>query len=190
MIVYRDQMHGLRDCPPPGMADAVNLQRREDGKGRLWCAGDPLRLDSAPDRLWIDLEDGWQVRMTKEGPEPETLAYGHPWADSVDVQDGLGRVWKCPRILDASGERIFRVRYGGKQWLPILTEEQEGVEAMARATRAALIAESAPREAICTWAEVFLRVLHPIPPGVIAALGLLDDLLTVESLKVAVGQRD
>jgi hypothetical protein len=164
----------------------------EDVKGRLWCVGDPLRLCGAPDRVWIDLEDGWQVRMTKEGPEPESLAYVTPWAGHVPIRDGEGRAWKAPRILSQSGDTIFRVRYGGKSWLPILSEAQQAAESCARAARASFLSteREVPREAACAWAESFLRVLHPISPGAIAALGLLDDPLIVGVLKVAAGQVD
>lgn len=200
MIIVRDRKPGRSD-PPPWLADAADLTSLEDGDGRLWCAGDGLRLTPAPDRAWTSLADDWHVRMTKEGPEPERLARVLPWAAGVEVSDGAGRRWQAPRILSAEGNRLFRVRYAGATWTPVLTEEQATVEAMAQAARDAFLAlDSAkeagqpvinpPREAACTWAAHFLCVWHPLSVEVVAALGLLDDLLLVDTLKVAAGRVD
>ncbi len=197
MIIYRDRRPG-RSEPPPWLADAIDLNSREDVEGRLWCAGDALRLASAPDRAWLPLADDWQVRMTKEGPEPERLAKVLPWAASMEVNDGAGRRWQAPRILASEGHRLFRVRYTGANWTPVLTEEQQFAEtaatsardaflALAEARKAGIAGVSPPREATCAWAALLLCVWHPLSVEVVSTLGLLDDLLVVDVLKVASG---
>lgn len=197
MIIVRDRRPGRSD-PPPWLVDAVDLTSREDGDGRLWCAGDGLRLAPAPDRAWSVLADDWHVRMTKEGPESERLAKVLPWASGMEIQDGSGHRWQAPRILSSDGHRLFRVRYAGPNWTPVLTDEQTAVETVSRAARDAFLSlasareqgiqgVSPPREASCAWAAALLCVCHPLSSEVIGALGLLDDLLIVDTLKVASG---
>lgn len=185
MIRFRDTLS--RSAPPSWLVGAANLHRRPHRDGELWACGDALYLDDAGP--WRDVGDGYAVA----GPVEAWGAYrkGESWADFEPVADLRGRLWMAPRVLDATGERVFRVAYG-PDFLPELTPEQYRMLDIAKAARDALTAgqtgvQDVPMQTACRWAAELLGVAYHLPVPAVAALAILDDALSVGVLSVAIG---
>lgn len=185
MIRFRDTKN--RNAPPPWLTKAVGLQRRADPHGTLWACGDAYLLGSDGD--WCALGDGYEVAGPVE--DQDTYRRESAWLDVVDVQDLSGREWVAPRILDASGERAFRVSYGA-DFLPHLSPEQYRYVDIAKAARDGLATGAAgvqdvPMPTACRWAAELLCAVYHLPPGAIGHLCILDDLLVTSVLGAAIG---
>lgn len=185
MIRFRDTLS--RPAPPPWLAGADSLHRRPSRDGELWMCGDALYMtDAGP---WRDIGDGYQVAGPVESWEDyRTRA---DWAEFDTVTDLRGRKWAAPRVIDAAGDRVFRVAYG-PDFLPELTAEQYRMLDVAKAARDALTAgergtQDVPMNVACRWAADLLSVAYRIPVPAVAALAILDDGLATGILSVAIG---
>jgi hypothetical protein len=185
MIRFRDTLS--RPQPPPWLEGAANLNRRPARDGELWACGDTLYLtDAGP---WRDIGDGYAVA----GPVADTEAYRRAecWADFDDVPDLRGHMWSVPRVMDAAGERLFRVSYG-PDFLPELTPQQSRMLEVAKAARDALTAgqqgtQDVDMRLACQWAAELLCVGYHLSVKSVAGLGILDDALVIGALSLAVG---
>lgn len=169
-------------APWPG----TQVVHRDTALGHLVGVGDPIVFECPPARIFSDLDDGWRVALA--GPLDPALIYRNPsWCRTAEVVDLLGRTWRAPIILDGDGERDFLVRYGGKDFLPVLSEEQARCEAMAQAARVAVPAGIEMGPEACRWAAVLLSATYAVPPEAIAALAILDAGLVIGCLAAATG---
>jgi len=153
----------------------------------LWGVGDALTLDGGG--IWNDLADGYAVA----GPVDAHEAYQkrQSWFSTVEVEDLSGRVWQAPRIIDASGERVFRVAYG-RDFLPELTAEQYRILDVAKAARDAIAAstsgtQDATTQMACRWAAELLACTYHLSVDSIATLRIMDDALAVAVISAAIG---
>jgi hypothetical protein len=185
VIRYRDTLS--RSQPPPWLAGAPNLHRRPGREGEVWVCGDVIF--ASPDGPWLPIGDGYEVA----GPVDNHTDYlkGAAWVSTEPVQDLYGREWQAPRILDAAGERVFRVSYGA-DFLPSLTPEQYRMLDMAKVARDAIAAstsgtQDAGTQMACRWAAEFLACTYRLPVPAIAALCVMDDMLAIGTLSVAIG---
>lgn len=185
MIRFRDTLS--RSQPPPFLVGAANLNRRPARAGEIWVAGDPMFADDAGP--WRAIGDGYEVA----GPVDNHDAYRKAalWVSTEPVSDLAGRFWEAPRILDAAGERVFRVNYG-PDFLPELTPEQYRMMDVAKAARDAIAAstsgtQDAGTQAACRWAAELLACTYHLPVPAIAALCIMDDTLTVGVISGAIG---
>jgi hypothetical protein len=90
--------------------------------------------------------------------------------------------------VDADGARVFRVARG-RDWHPVLTPAQES--SLAAAVEARGIFQGGgdlPVEAGCQYAAEFLALVNNLSPLVLAALGLMDERLALETLAAATSQ--
>lgn len=185
MIRFRDTLS--RSQPPPWMAGAANLNRRPSREGELWACGDALYLtDAGP---WVDIGDGYHV----SGPIDGHTAYARraTWFDVEQVADMHGNLWDIPRIMDSTGNRVFRVSYGN-DFLPELTPEQYHVMEVCKAARDAIAAstdgvQDVGVQAACRWAAELMARSYHMPVSAIAALCIMDDQLAIGALSVAIG---
>jgi hypothetical protein len=185
VIRFRDTLS--RSTPPPWLAGAENLHRRQSRCGELWACGDALYLtDAGP---WRDIGDGYEVSGPVESWEDYRKR--EDWAEFDIVTDLRGREWAAPRVIDAAGDRVFRVAYG-PDFLPELTAEQYRMLDVAKAARDALTAGAAgtqdvPMTIACRWAADLLGVAYRLPVPAVAALAIMDDGLAAAVLATAVG---
>lgn len=189
MIVYLTT--GAPRVPPwlagfrPPDALSVELCRRDTAHGHLVGIGDPLVFDEPPMAAFCQLADGWRVALLGE-LEPLNLLRQQGWARSRRVLNLDGRRWQAPEILDEDGERAFLVAYGGPDFLPVLTAEQHRCQEVAEAARAMILTGGGmDLGPACRWAAVLLSATHHVSPEVMAALGLVDDRLVIETLEAA-----
>ncbi len=164
--------------PRPGFA--VVHKEQSDGT-HVVGIGDPL-IFPVP-RTSADLGSGWQVAQNTTDFDPLGTERQITWADTTYVRDLKGRNWLVPVIQTAEGLRAFRVAYGAA-WLPLLTAEQTRAEEICTAARSAFVS-GAPMAVACQWAAELLCLTHHLTPEVVAALGLLDDVLVVGVLQAA-----
>ena len=185
MIRFRDTQS--RTGPPPWLADVPNVHRRASAGGELWMRGDAVCLsDAGP---WRPVVDGYEVA----GPVESAEDYEREptWFSVERVADMAGREWAVPCILDASGNRAFRVGYGAN-FLPELTAEQTYILEIAKAARDAIAAstsgtQDAGVQVACRWAAALLSVTYSIPVEAIAGLRILDDVLVVAAISASIG---
>jgi hypothetical protein len=182
VIRFRDTKN--RPNPPPWLAGAPNLHRRQSAEGELWMCGEALYLDGSG--TWTPIGDGYEVAGPVESWAVYQRTYG--WVDLAEVTDMCGRTWMAPRILNESGERAFRVHYGA-DFLPSPTAEQYRMMEIADAARDALRAAAAgtqevPMQMACRWAAELLGTAYRLPVDAIAVLGILDDVLTIGVINV------
>ncbi len=189
MIVY---LHASQQpITPPWLVDfapapgsAVCLCRRETEHGHLVGIGDPLIIDCPPMRIFAEVGDGWQAAVLG-AVGAEHLARRPRWCRTGSVTSLSGETWQAPVILGPEGERAFLVRYAGRDFLPVLTPEQERCELVAEAARAAIPSGIDMGPEACQWASVLLAAANHISAEAIAELGLLDGQLVAEVLATA-----
>jgi hypothetical protein len=185
VIRFRDTH--CRPAPPPWLIGGQDLIQRQGRDATLWALGDPITL--GPDGDWRPLGDGYEVC----GPVEQTSDYerGMPWLTCVPVEDMHGRTWLAPRVLDAAGERVFRVAYG-PDFLPALSPQQYRLLDIAKAARDAMAAgesgtQDVPMSTAARWAAELLCAAYHLSPESIAALEILDDLLIAAVIGAAIG---
>lgn len=181
MIRYIDTRS--RVDPPTWLAGAAGLQCTAHRDGALWGIGDPMGLYVEGGK-WFDLADDYRVSGSQD---PREIARASAWYDRALAVDGSGQWWSVPRILNANGTRAFRVRYGA-DWMPALSPEQVRAEAIAKEARAALTGGgdlSVP--VACQWSAEMLSIASHITPEIIAAMGIMDDVLMAQVLALACG---
>jgi hypothetical protein len=170
--------------PRPGYA----LCHREGDGGHIVGIGSSVAFPSP--RRWHALDDGWRVGLNAREFVPAAIERAQGWFDTESVDDLRGRRWSAPVILTREGSRAFRVTYGAT-WLPDLTPEQERAEKIAQAARVEILKAYAGHDAdlematACQWAAELLALTHHLTPGVLGALGLMDDGLAMGVLRVA-----
>jgi hypothetical protein len=168
--------------PPKG----VQVCRRETVHGHLVGVGDPLVFDCPPADAFCEVEDGWRAAIVGR-VDPLVLARRPAWCRTSAVEDLRGRTWLAPIILDVAGDRDFLVAYGGREFLPRLTPEQEACERVARAAREAIPKGIEIAPAGARWTSLLLTATTAISADTIAELGLVDDALAVGALAFATG---
>lgn len=191
MILYRDSRASQRTNPPAWLEGAVNLQRRDaDSDGvRWWGIGEGYRCGDQPSAQWNDLGEGWSFAVLSD-LVPQALARNQSWCRTRPVADLKGRVWQAPCLLTLDGRRAFNVSYGGDDFLPVLTQEQHEIEAIARVAAEALInchesGTELDMRAACAWASRMLALVNHVSPKALARGGLLDDGLVMTTLYAA-----
>jgi hypothetical protein len=186
VIIYHDTKAADRDTPPPWLVGAIDLHRR-DGKGQRWWGVGPspwLVGDHPGD--WIALDDGWRCRLVGE-LDPLVLRRHQHWCDTAPAVDLQGRRWCTPVILADDGQPIFRVTYGGDDFLPQLTPEQTQAKEIALAARQALKTGGIEGAHAKRWAARLLEIANHISVQVIARTGLMDDVLVLSALSPVTG---
>ena len=185
MIRFRDTQN--RTGPPQWLADMPNVHRRASSGGDLWMRGDAVCLsDAGP---WRPISDGYEVAGPVESAEDYEI--DPTWFSIRRVTDMAGREWAIPSVLDANGDRAFRVGYG-PDFLPELTAVQYHVLEIAKAARDAIAAstsgtQDAGVQVACRWAASLLSVAYSLPVDAIAALRILDDVLVIGAISAAIG---
>jgi hypothetical protein len=187
MIVYLDT-NPDRDTPPPWLVGAHNLHRRDGAGRRWWGVGSTPWLVGPHDGDWQDLDDGWRCLLVGE-LDPVELRRAQRWCDTEPAVDLAGRRWAAPVILGPDGLPIFRVNYGGRDFLPLLTPEQLQAKAVAEAARQALASGGIDGPFARQWVATLLAITHHLSVQVIGALGILDDALVLSTLQPAAGKR-
>lgn len=187
MLVYRHPSH--QPIVPPWLADfepvagsSVALCHLDTDRGHLVGIADPVCFAAPPERAFVDLDDGWQVAQVGAA-EPALIARRPRWCRTVAIQSLSGEAWRAPIILGTGRERAFIVRYGGRDFLPLLTPQQERCEAVARAAADAVELDMGPEA--CQWAAVLLEAANHVPAVALAVLGLLDGQLVAETVAAA-----
>lgn len=175
------------DLVPPELAGwepprpEVALNTVQHGEHRIVgiCSQWDLGVPEGP---WSAHVMGWQVCKIRE-PEPlDHVRMKSKWpCITVDID---GKPWFLPAILDANGKRLYKVAYGGADFLPILTPEQERIEAIVHAIRAD---ESADMPVKARWAAALLGLTYHMSPTTIGMCSFLSEDLINATLKVAVG---
>jgi hypothetical protein len=185
VIRFRDSKS--RPTPPPWLVGASDLVQRVSRDGTLWGAGDALTLDAGG--IWHDIGDGIAVA----GPTDAHDAYQkrQAWFTTEAVEDLSGRTWEIPRIVDANGERAFRVAYG-PDFLPALTAEQYAMIEIAKAARDGVIASQTGVQDVdmptaCRWAAALLCCSYHLNAASVGCLHILDDALVVGAIQAACG---
>lgn len=185
MLIVRDTKHVERLGAPPWMADAADLQSREDADGRLWAIGDPRLVGPVKSSTWSDIGDGYQVRIIE--PFVPALLMRKPfWCPFEIVEDQRGRQWMAPRILAKAGAILaIQVTYG-PDWKPDLSLEQATAE---RVARWALQTADKPVDVTiaCTAAADLMAAVMHITSEIVAKLRLLDQGLMLSFLRTAKG---
>lgn len=204
MIIYRDLRPAEHRGAPPWLmqADGMHLpdtQMRASERGPLWGVGEGYLLGDGPG--WRDLPDGWQVRLAgrPEDLDPRRLQRPVTWCETKPVRDLLGRQWCVPILLDATGARAFRVRYGSG-YLPVLTAEQSLAHTVALEARAGLQVAYRAQTArpddpdagldlavAARWLGVLLPIATGISAEALAELEVLDDRMIVHGCALAGG---
>jgi hypothetical protein len=188
-IIYRKRISNGEPRRPSWVEDGAPDM---DIGGRVYVFPglDPACCGSEPDGTqWHDVADGWQCAAVGDLSAP---ARTQQWADVGAVSDMDGHLWLAPCILTTSGDRAFRVRYGGQDYMPVLTDEQDRAMVVAQAARAALASlasggpdvEMAP---VCAWASELLSLTHQMHPSVSQALAVCDDKLALSMVLHATG---
>jgi hypothetical protein len=184
MIRFRDTLN--RSSAPPWLIGAHNLHRKPSRDGELWACGDAFYLtDAGP---WRELGDGYEVA----GPIDAFQDYrrADSWFSVCQAYDMHGNAWDIPKILDAAGNRVFRVSYG-RDFMPELSAEQYRILEVAKAAKDAIAAstdgvQDVGVQAACRWAAELLTVSYHLPIEAIAELCIMDDDLAVGALSIAI----
>lgn len=164
----------------------TQVMRRDSERGHFVAIGDPLYFDIPPARAFKPLGDGWSVAI--HGKLDPTLLFRRPtWIRTEAICDLAGRVWMSPIVLNDAGERDFLVNFGGKDFMPMLTEDQERCLGIARAARVAIPSGLEVSQVACHWAAVLLAVTNAISVEAVAELALLDAGLVAQVLSKASG---
>lgn len=188
MIVYRDKQRRL--TAPSWLDGAPDLARRESADFSYWGIGESYLCGPQPHLEWSDVGGDYAATIVGD-LSTERLHRAQRWCDITHGPDMQGRRWAIPAPLTLAGERAFRVAYGA-DFLPLLTIPQKRTEEIARAARGALIAASddnsgIPMATACAWTAELLSVTNYVSPKVLAALGLIDDILVAAVLYGASG---
>lgn len=189
MIAYA---HASQTQPPPWIAGAVDLCSGASRLGIMHAVGDPwlLRLPEAHEAQPVELEGGWLCWQIGE-LDPTRLVRAQGWCRLRSVSDCDDRQWPSPLLLSRGGERCYTVKYGGPEWMPVLTKVQAEAEHIARLARDALAAASVTGElddqASAAWTARLLSTSLHVTPEVLAKLGLIDDPLIIGVLQSASG---
>lgn len=168
--------------PIPGS----QVMRRDSEAGHFVAIGDPLYFELPPERAFKPTGDGWGVALQGR-LEPQLLFRRPTWIQSVPLADLSGRVWMSPIVLNDNGEREFLVNFGGKDFLPVLTETQSQCLGIARAARLAIPGGLEVSKVACHWAAVLLAVTNAISVEAMAELNILDAGLVAQVLSNACG---
>jgi hypothetical protein len=179
--------------PPPWLLKARNLAHRQVAEGTTFGVGTGWMLQPPPEgALLLSKPHDYRVWMNDDGPSPEGLTRASPWCGTQLVLDGEDRIWTAPVILDAQGQRAFKVRYDSA-WKPALTPAQEDLLVRAQETRLWLDGYARTGEAPdsgfgAATAAHFLSEANHITTEVIGALQLMDDVLMLATLLAAVSR--
>lgn len=185
MICY---FHNTECLPPSWLRGAHDLCSRVGiVGGYLYGIGPSYLLGNKPDDA-VELDDGWVAWVNGE-IDTVRLRRDVSWCKLIPSIDLSGAIWHTPEVLDASGKRTFRTRYG-KDFRPLLSDEQtKAVEIAteARTLMARLLKDGAePNEeeqcAMCGWAATLACMTNHLSIQVVARLGLMDDSLATSTL--------
>lgn len=187
MICYH---HLDETSPPPWLVGARDLACRPDPTGGYAFGIGPSYLLGQRTGA-VMLSNGWSVWINGSIDVPR-LRRDVRWCNLAPAEDIAGNAWAAPAILDGSGERGFRVKYG-PTFRPALTAEQDAAMILSREARALLInlyhAKKDPTEdeqaAMCAWAADLLSIANHITPEVLGMLQILDDSLVTAVLAAA-----
>lgn len=173
---------GEYTSPGPGM----DLQECVVDGHRVLGVAAPFQF-APPAAGWVPLDGspGWQVVAEGDFEPRSHIKVRTPW--KLAVVDVQGVRWAVPHVLTPDGSRAFSVRYGGPDFGPVLTEEQDRAMRLATEIRTAIQAETLPDMPIrARWAARLLPLVYCLSEGSLAVLGMSEDLID-NVLHVAAG---
>lgn len=190
MLYYRTSMGQGSTRPPEllGYASTGGADLHEatvDG-WRVLGVTPALRFDPPADG-WEPLAGaaGWQI--VSKGPfNPNAhIRTSSRWM--VAAAEAGGQRWAVPHVLTPEGLRSFKVAYGGPDFAPQLTAEQQAALALATEIRTAITANALPDiPTRARWAARLLPLVYCLSEGSLALLGMSEDLID-STLRVAAG---
>lgn len=168
----------LAGWEPPRPEVALNTVQHGDHRIVGICGQWDVGVPQGP---WQAHTPGWQVCKIRDIEPLDYVRLKSPWpCITVEID---GKPWFLPAIVDANGKRLFKVAYGGSDFLPVLTPEQERVEAIVHAVRGG----DADMSVKARWAANLLGLTYHLSPATIGLCGFLSEDLIETTLAVAVG---
>lgn len=205
-IIYRNrEREPSADRCPPWLVGALDLQRQSASDGDLIGFWQPLYCDAAVETqraMWHDLSDHWQVCLVGELVPATMLRQAADTPALLPVADSKGRAWHAPAILQPppAGDRVvgdgtvaIPLAFGKNPagtWCRCPTPAQAAWIGAAQAARREIVAgtiASVPLSVVSEWALVLTTAVYHLNDEVIAALGLYDDRLVLQTLLASAG---
>ena len=152
--------------------------------GRYWWVGSPLFHPNFQECTWTATAKGWSVCQAG-GFNPSAYVRPGRWAMILLVEDARGNEWRVPALLAPDGVPAVaqvRKRING-EWVREYVDEsqQAAIEAaqMVRSGAAMTLEEQSDAT------SAIMENAYYIDADTFAVLGLIDDVLAVNALKMA-----
>ena len=180
MLYYRTHASRAGESPPEMVGwtpphAGVQLSEQVIGESRVLAAVPPF-VFAAPETGWTKLCQGWEVANVGVFTPlwHAKMSSKFPCAP-IEVD---GATWLIPRVLNESGTRAFKVVYGGPDFAPRLTLEQQDALDIAREIRTCHDAGVWPEMPVkATWAARLLGLTYHLSPTTIGIVGIPEDLI-------------
>ena len=186
MIVY---YHPSPSGPPSFLSGARELCARPGMRGGMFVGIGPVYLCGFDEEnQGVEVGDGWKAHVVG-AVDPFDFRRDIAGQPVVGIRDAEGRIWSVPIILAVDGTRAFPVRYG-RDWKPILSEQQKVLVEYAKEARAILPllvdGTNEQREELlpvaCQYAAAAIEYGNHIVSAVLSELNLLDTPLVIGAL--------
>lgn len=169
----------LSDWEPPHPGVALNTvthgEHRIVGVCGQWDMG-------IPDGPWEPHSAGWEACKVREPNLDDLVRLNSKWQCHTVACDG--RDWFLPAVWKHDGKRAFKVSYGGPDFLPKLTPEQERIEAIAAAIKGDDGSDMSLR---ARWAAALISLTYSLSPQTISMCDFLSEDLIDHTLCAAIG---
>jgi hypothetical protein len=162
-----------------------SLNEQVDGDTRVVAITEPFIFDK-PSHGWIKLGQGWEVASKGQFNPISHLKVSSKWMGRVVEVDGVP--WFLPVVIGKSKERLFKVFYGGKDFKPVLSDEQVEFLALANEIRDCHDSGMMPEASVqAFWAARLLTLTYCLSTTSISLLDILSEDLITEALSLAGG---
>lgn len=190
MLYYRTHASRPERRPPElegwaGGVAAYEMAENQHGEHRVIGIVQPLQF-APPEQGWTPIGNGWDVCLVGEFLPAVMANQKSPW--KVQTEQHGGNAWFFPIILHPNGSRAFEVRYGGLDFLPMLSEQQAAMVALAGEVKTCMDSGNWPDMSVrARWAARLLSLPYHLSPATIAAAGILTEGIIAGALMTAVG---
>lgn len=173
----------LTDWRPPN--ETLSLQESTVGAHRVFTISEPF-VFTPPEAGWVPLCPGWEVaNVGKFNPLVHAKLASSFSVVPLDI-DGQTILFPC--VLNEAGSRTFKIRYGGSDFSPLLTDEQTSALQLAKEIRTCHESGKWPEMNVrAQWAARLLSLSYCLSPASIALVGLISDDLILAAEQVAGG---
>lgn len=192
MIYYRTHASRTDDRRPPELADWVSpgedacLSENVIGEYRYVAVTPPMVFNPPLDAAWVPVAPGWEMAVAGDTVLNHLARTACKF--KVAVATVNGNDWIIPHILDQKGNRFFTIVYGGDDFKPMLTDQQQELLALAQEVRVCHETKNWPEVSTkAKWAAKFLSVPYCMSIKTIGQLAILDDELIDAVLMTACG---